>query len=84
MTTIQQKQLLNFIGDREVSKKEIVEEFGGLYFRNGSFHIGQRLSRMVNSKLLIRVRRGVFKVNKSPILGTKKEVVAENQISMFN
>lgn len=45
----------------EVTKKQVVEAIGGNYYCNGDKHIGDRLSRMVKSNLLVRVKPGVFR-----------------------
>lgn len=48
--------------DHTATKKELVAKFGGVYYCNGSKHLGEVLSRMVKSGHLIRIKPGVYKV----------------------
>ena len=69
--TPQQSQILKDAQERggTITKKEIVEMYEHLYFCNAEKHLGDILSRMVKSGLLIREKPGVFKAGK----GKKKK-----------
>jgi len=75
--TPRQKKILEFIGDQEKKKSEIVENFPGWYFHNSAKYIGEMLTRLVNSNHLIRTRIGYYK---------KGSAIAEpdkNQLNLF-
>jgi len=74
--TKHQRSIIRYIGDKEVSKKDIVTKYRHWYYHNASFHIGNVLSRMVNSDKLIRVRKGYYKNLTEP----KK---SQNQLDLF-
>lgn len=79
-----QKDVLFFFnGDKtkELTKAEIIKGAGLYYYHNGNKHAGDVLSRMVKRGLLIRVRKGVFRLgNGTP----KKEIIINpNQISLI-
>lgn len=79
--TPEQRTIYDFVRAKgEATKKEITE-IADHYYCNGEKHIGDRLSRMVNAGLLIRVKKGVFK----PGLGKKHrpQELPENQQSLF-
>lgn len=65
----------------DLTKKQVVEQYGHEYYANGAFHIGNILSRMVNSGMLIRVKRGVFKLGKGK--KSKPSTIAEGQTELF-
>jgi len=46
----------------QFTKKEAVELIGHTYYHNASFHVGNVLSRLVNSGRLQRVKKGVYKI----------------------
>lgn len=83
--TPQQSQILKDAQERggTITKKEIVEMYGRCYYHNGAKHLGDILSRMVKSGLLIREKPGIFKVGK----GKKNKPAAiwqnENQTKLF-
>jgi len=64
------------------TKREAVERFGGDYYYNGEKHVGDRLSRMVAQKLLIRLAPGKFKISTA----TQKKPTGEtdNQLNIFD
>lgn len=45
------------------TKKECVEYFKGQYYYNAQKHIGDRITRLINCGLLIRVQPGKYKVS---------------------
>lgn len=70
------KDVLRFFnGDKskELTKKEIIEGAGLFYYHNGDKHAGDVLSRMCKSGLLVRIKRGVFKLG-----GAKKRITITN------
>lgn len=70
-----------FNGDKskELTKAEIIEGAGLFYYHNGSKHAGDVLSRMVKSGLLIRIRKGVFKLGN----GKKQKIVINPNQTTF-
>lgn len=61
--TWKQKKVLSFINESEskqITKKEAMQLIDDHYC-NGEKHVGETLSRMVKSGLLVRVKKGVFK-----------------------
>lgn len=73
------KDILQFIYQNggTATKSDIVEKFGQRYYCNGSKHLGDMLSRMVKSKKLHRIKRGVFSISKP-----HNELI-NNQIDLF-
>jgi len=65
----------------EVTKAQVVEAIGGNYYCHGDKHVGDRLSRMVKSGMLIRVKPGLFKIGSGK--KSKLEIVAEGQTKLF-
>ena len=65
----------------EVTKAQVVDAIGGNYYCNGDKHVGDRLSRMVNAGMLIRVKPGLFKIGTGK--RSKSEIVAEGQTTLF-
>lgn len=77
-----QREILRvFAGNRELvlTKKKIIELGGIGYYCNTDKHTGETLSRMVKSGLLIRVKKGSYKLG----TGNKKQVEIENQIKLL-
>lgn len=62
--TPSQKKVLKLAQDMggTVVSSTIVEALGGAYFRNPEKYVGDIVSRMVKSGLLIRVKPGVFRL----------------------
>lgn len=60
-----QKELLSFAlkNENKISKQQAVELIGYSYYCNAKKHVGDVLSRMVNSGLLTRIRNGHFEIN---------------------
>ena len=56
-----------FSGDyeKELTKKQIKEITGISYYHNTDKHLGDVLSRMVKSKILKRVKKGVYSLYSS-------------------
>lgn len=67
MTKITENQKIIFEyaykNDNKISKQKAVELIGGSYYANAKKHVGDVLSRMVNSGKLKRVRNGHFELN---------------------
>lgn len=57
-----QQAILTFIHDNDgqATGEELVGAFGYWYFRNAQKHLGTVLGRMIKTKLLDRVKRGVY------------------------
>lgn len=72
-----------FNGDKtkEFTKAEIIKGAGLYYYHNGDKHAGDVLSRLVKSGLLIRVKKGVFKLGSMD--KKKQQVINPNQISLI-
>lgn len=64
------------------TKREAVEQFGGAYYYNGEKHVGDRISRMVAKKYLIRLAPGKFKIS----TGTRQTPSGQtdNQLNIFD
>lgn len=80
--TKEQREIITFLqkSGGTATKAEIVAELD-CYYHNGEKHIGVRLSRMVNSRLLVRVKPGVFSIGAGK--ASKPETENENQIKLF-
>lgn len=81
--TEKQKLILSFIGDKEVTKREIVKEFQHWNFRNASKHIGDKLSRLVKMGVLERPRIGVYRWTGRTEKAKYKEILDKNQGELF-
>jgi hypothetical protein len=81
--TPEQKQIIAILqaNGGEATKTQVVKEIGRNYYCNGEKHVGQRLSRMVNAGLLIRVKPGVFKIGKGS--KSKRTTIADGQPTLF-
>jgi len=80
--TPDQRKIINFIYAKgTATKADIVALDGGQYYRNANKHIGDRLSRMVNSGMLERVKPGVFRIGSGKNPGN--DPVNENQTKLF-
>jgi len=79
----QKEVLACFKGNKELclKKQEIIKMAQMYYFHNTDKHVGDVLSRMVNSGLLIRVSKGVFKLGN----GNKKkeQIIDKNQTTLI-
>lgn len=82
--TQQQKQIIRAAQERggRITKKEVVEMFGGNYYCNAAFHVGNILSRMVNAGLLVREKPGIFVIGSGKEKQVRSEVI-ENQTTLF-
>jgi len=62
--TTSQKKVLQLAQNMDgmVVSSTIVEALGGQYYSNPEKHVGDIVSRMVKSGLLIRVKPGVFRL----------------------
>ena len=81
--TPEQKEIMAFAQKNggEFTKKQLVDAMGGNYYCHGDKHLGDRLSRMVNARLLERVKPGVFKVGTGK--KNKPSNIAEGQTNLF-
>ena len=67
MTTFKQKILLELIKQNgEMQKSAIVEHCDGWYYANADKHVGDILSRMVESNLIHRPKQGLYKYGPDP------------------
>jgi len=60
------------------TKKDIYENVKFSYYHNWEKHLGDVLSRMVVSKRIIRVRRGVYSCLKSDHINNLQGTIFEN------
>ena len=65
----------------KATKAQLVAALGGNYYCNGDKHVGDRLSRMVKSNLLKRVKPGVFDIGTGK--KNKPSTIAEGQTELF-
>ena len=81
--TPEQREIMTILqaNGGEVTKAQVVDAIGGNYYCNGDKHVGDRLSRMVNAGMLIRVKPGLFKIGTGK--RSKPEIVAEGQTTLF-
>lgn len=79
-----QKSILDFASKNEnkISKKQAVSLIGGCYYCNEKKHVGDVLSRMVNSKLLNRIKNGHFEINTNRTQ-TVKGIIIPNQLELL-
>jgi len=79
-----QKAILDFASknNNQITKKQAVELIGHNYFLNAEKYVGEVLSRMVTSKLLNRVKNGVFEINTDKTQ-TVKEIINPNQLELL-
>ena len=78
--TDKQKVLFEWCqSNTQINKRKAVELIGHNYYCNADKHVGDVLSRMVKSGLLKRIKPGAFALGDR----TKKEVVPENQLNLF-
>lgn len=79
-----QKILIEFAykNENKINKTQAVELIGNSYYCNENKHVGDILSRMVNSGLLTRIKNGHFEISK-----TKKQttngIINPNQLELL-
>lgn len=78
MPTQKQKAIILYLQTGEKEKSQIVNKFHRWYYHNAYKHIGDVLSRIVESNLIIRKKRGVYALPE-----VQKEGNIPNQISLF-
>lgn len=58
--TREQRVIFDFVQSKgQATKSEICEVADG-YYCNGNKHVGDRLTRMVKARLLVRIKKGVY------------------------
>lgn len=79
-----QKQILDFAlkNENRITKKQAVELIGSYYYHNASKYVGEVLSRMVSSKLLKRIKNGLFEINNEK-KQTVKGISNPNQLELL-
>jgi hypothetical protein len=79
--TPEQKEIVAILQQHggEVTKAQVVKAIGGDYYANGAKHVGDRLSRMVNAGILVRVKPGVFTLG----TGRKPAGATEDKNQLF-
>lgn len=63
------------------TKAQVVAALGGNYYCHGDKHVGDRLSRMVKSNLLKRIKPGVFEIGSSK--KSNPLTIVEGQTQLF-
>lgn len=77
--TEKQSAILSYLKvNSAISKQEAVRIIGKSYYCNADKHVGDVLSRMVKSGLLIREKRGQYKPGK-----LKQPIEIKNQLSLL-
>lgn len=81
--TENQKLLLEFAYNNEnkISKQKAVELIGNSYYCNAKKHVGDVLSRMVNSGKLNRIRNGHFEISQIKNQGVK-QILDQDQLNI--
>ena len=69
--------------DYTITMNDLVTNFGDLYYCNERFHLSLMMSRMVKKGEFLRLKKGVYKLNFSPIVKQKQEVKDPNQLAFF-
>lgn len=77
------KQLAQSSPDHTITMDDLDENFGHAYYCNARFHLGNMMSRMVKNGEFIRIKKGVYKLNFSPIVKTKNVNIDPKQQSLF-
>ncbi len=67
----------------EFTKQDAVSLIGGRYYCNEDKHVGDLLSRMVDSQFIVRIKPGHFKLPVSRNGGTKLGEADPAQQSLF-
>jgi predicted transcriptional regulator of viral defense system len=82
--TPKQKKILEFASshEKQITKKQAFELIGGCYYCNASKHVGDVLSRMVNSGLLKRLKNGHFEISEKKT-ETVKNIINPNQLELL-
>lgn len=83
--TWKQKTVIDFINksiDKQITKKQAMELIND-HYANGAKHVGDCLSRMVNSGLLERVKSGTFTIGKGKLVGKQGIEENKNQTQLF-
>lgn len=85
MLTPHQRDILTLARQNggRVTKKEVVEMQGGRYFCNAEKHIGDTLARMVNARLLKRVKPGVYELGDGKKEKPATTPVEDNSLTLF-
>jgi len=80
-----QAEILETFPDKEtiLSKKEIIERGQIRYYYNTEKHVGHTLSRMVKNQLLVRIKKGYYKLGKSTPKHGRPVQKIENQTELF-
>ena len=69
--------------DHTITMDDLEDSFGGNYYCNARFHLGQMMSRMIKSGEFVRIKKGVYKLNFAPIVKTKNVNIDPNQSKLF-
>ena len=69
--------------DTVLTKREIIKRGQIRYYYNTEKHVGHTLSRMVKNQLLVRVKKGNYKLGKSTPKHGKPVQKIENQTELF-
>jgi len=80
--TDKQKIVFEYVRENGIITNDKADKLiGGTYYHNSRKYVGEVLSRMVKSGLLLRVKKGIYKLgyrtNKKP------DAVPENQLQLF-
>lgn len=74
------RAILDYIGDGQKTKAQVVNKFQVWYLNNQSYNIGNVLSRMVELELLKVDEKGIYTLPEQEEAAPAEE---ENQISLF-
>lgn len=82
MLTEKQKKVVKYCQDHDgkITKKEAMTIIN-THYCNGSKHVGDSLSRMVNAGILIRIKPGHFQLGRGTRI--KPATIIENQVNLF-
>ena len=79
-----QKQILEFAlkNENRITKNQAIDLIGHYYFLNSQKYVGEVLSRMVKSKMLKRIKNGLFEISNER-KQTAKEISNPNQLELL-
>lgn len=82
LMTQKQQAIINYLKAGERQKSQIVNRFSAWYYHNASKYIGEILGRMVEAGMIIRVKKGLYRL---PDLGTDtpRPPADEHQMTLF-
>jgi hypothetical protein len=78
-----QKAILQFAyqNGNQITTSQANDLLAGNYYCNGTHHVAETLTRMVNNGRLVRTKRGVYEIGKGFAKG-QQQIESEQQIKL--